>query len=174
MSSKYLGFLALAAVSVVAACGAPVGTEPADSKIVLGKTSGGTTTLTNPLAVCPTTPYDSVTVAVGTQGGTIQVGKHSLVIPARALSQTVTISMVNPGDNTASVRFHPGGLQFNWLALPVLTLNYKGCSTSAAPKIVYIDDTSYILEWLSTLFLDPKNSQIQSYIQHFSRYAVAW
>jgi hypothetical protein len=184
MSRKYFGMVALVGLGLIAACATPLGTEPAQSTIMLAKTKNGTTTTTttttttptNPLAVCPVTAYDSVAVVVGPQGGTIKAGKHTLVIPMGALSQTIKISMVNPGDATASVRFHPEGLQFNAWALPILTLNYKGCSTSPTPSIVYVADdwTSYILEWLSTYFLDTTNKQIQSFIQHFSRYAVAW
>jgi hypothetical protein len=134
----------------------------------------GTTTTQPVLASCPRAGYDSTAVAIGTGGGTIALGKHRLVIPAGALSSTVTISMVIPGDSTASARFHPDGLVFNAFKPATLTLSYKGCKTGTTPSVVYIDETFNLLAWLSTLFLDQTNGSVSSFVGHFSRYAVAW
>ncbi|MGE0440328.1 MAG: hypothetical protein AB7S39_07525 [Gemmatimonadales bacterium] len=173
------------AVLAMTACAAPLGVDDT-SPATFRRSSTSKLTSSDPtldaslptslgsLAVCPRARYDSTAAVVGPKGGTLAVGKHKFVIPARALADTVTISMVIPGDSTASVRFYPEGLQFNWLALPVLTLSYSGCDTGTAPSVVYVDDAGSILAWLSTLFLDPKNKEVQSYLQHFSRYAVAW
>ncbi len=77
------------------------------------------------LLTCQEQQYEVTYQTVGSQGGTIRVGKHSLSIPRGALSQNVRIKAEQLSGSTNSVRFSPEGLQFQKQA--VLTLNYQNC-----------------------------------------------
>ena len=130
---------------------------------------------TTGLLKCSDLPYDSTTQVIGAAGGTISAGVNTLVIPAGALTQSTTITMVQPtGDKVNAVRFQPEGLQF---AKPAsLTMSYANCNLlgSLAPKrIAYTDDALSILYYLlsvDNLF----TRKVTGQLNHFSEYAVAW
>ena len=124
------------------------------------------------LLSCSTQTYDSVTQSVGAAGGTINVGGHKLVIPAGALSSTVSITAVTPAVNHREVQFQPHGLQFDKKA--TLTLSYSGCSLISQlipKKIVYMDSALNPLELILSLDI-PLLKKVSGKIDHFSGYAV--
>jgi hypothetical protein len=125
------------------------------------------------LLSCSTQPYAVATQTVGPQGGVIVVGTHRLVIPADALSQSVTIRAEQVPGRVNSVRFSPEGLRFEKPA--ALTLSYSNCSflLSVLKKVVYTDEQLRILELLPSIDLR-FNQTVTGSIRHFSRYAVAW
>ena len=130
---------------------------------------------TTGLLKCSDLPYDSTTQVIGPSGGTISAGVNTLVIPAGALTQSTTITMVQPtGDKVNAVRFQPEGLQFAKSAS--LTMSYANCNLlgSLAPKrIAYTDDALSILYYLlsvDNLF----TKKVTGQLNHFSEYAVAW
>jgi hypothetical protein len=53
------------------------------------------------IASCPNPPKDNASQKVGPAGGTVQVGPHTLTIPAGALSKDVTIT-AKTGPRTAT------------------------------------------------------------------------
>ena len=124
------------------------------------------------LLSCSQQPYVAVTKVIGTQGGTIQVGTHSLAIPAGALTKSYTIKAEQVPNRVNSVRFSPEGLKF---AKPAkLTLSYANCSPLLLLKrVVYTDELLRILELIPSLD-NLKNKTVTGDIRHFSRYAVAW
>jgi hypothetical protein len=132
--------------------------------------------LTPDLGLLSCTPIaaDSVTDTIGPDGGTIQVGPHTLTIPAGALLAPVAITAVAPSDTVNHVQFQPQGLQF--LQPASLTLSYANCSILGLPvprQIAYTTDALVILEYLGSLD-DPRNQTVTASIHHFSEYAVAW
>jgi hypothetical protein len=123
---------------------------------------------------CTPQPEASAQARIGIAGGTIRAGKHTLTIPAGALSQTVTITMVAPSDSLVDVVFGPEGLTFNKGRTPTLTLDYSNCGGSLLnlkKRIVYSDNLLNILEILSSLD-NLGTSKVSAPIKHFSRYAV--
>ncbi len=123
---------------------------------------------------CTPLPAASTSATIGSAGGTLQVGPHTLAIPAGALSGPVTITATAPADNVNTVQFQPEGLVF---AKPAaLTMSYANCSTLGllGPKrVVFTDDALAILEVL--LSVDSRSSQtVVGRLQHFSHYAVAY
>lgn len=124
------------------------------------------------LLSCSPQPYVSTTQVVGTNGGTIYVGTHKLVIPAGALSRSYTIRAEQVTSRVNSVRFSPEGLQFAKLAK--LTLSYSNCSPLLLLKrVVYTDELLRILELIPSLD-NIRTQTVTGDIRHFSRYAVAW
>jgi hypothetical protein len=125
------------------------------------------------LLSCSTQPYAVTTQTVGRAGGVIVVGTHKLVIPADALTSSVTIRAEQVPGSTNSVRFSPEGLRFQRQAS--LTLSYRNCSLllSVLKKVVYTDEQLRILELLPSVDLRLEQS-VTAPISHFSRYAVAW
>jgi hypothetical protein len=124
------------------------------------------------LLSCSPQDYAISSKVIGSKGGTISIGSHSLEIPQGALSQPVTIVAEQITGSTNSVRFGPEGLRF---ARPArLTLSYNNCLTvPAAKRIVYTDDQLKVLELLQSVDKD-RSKTVTSPIDHFSRYAVAY
>ena len=126
------------------------------------------------LLACTPLPYDSVTQTIGPEGGTIQVGAHTLWVPPGALDTAVSITAVAPSDTVNHVRFQPEGLTFQQPA--ALVTGYGNCDLlgSTLPKrIAYTTDALQILDYLPSL--DDRESQtVRGWLRHFSEYAVAW
>lgn len=136
-----------------------------------GGVVGGVLELTG-LLRCEEQRYEVNYETIGPRGGTITVGKHSLVIPKGALRKNVRIKAEQMRGPTNSVRFSPEGLQFEKSA--VLSLNYKNCQDVKLPKaVVYTTEKLDILEILRSLDLR-KQRTVVAPIDHFSRYAVAF
>jgi hypothetical protein len=124
------------------------------------------------LLTCQEQQYAVTYQTVGSQGGTIKIGKHFLVIPRGALRSNVRIKAEQMSGSTNSVRFSPEGLQFQKPA--VLALNYQNCQNVAVPKaVVYTTEQLKVLEILKSLDLLQART-ISAPIDHFSRYAVAY
>jgi hypothetical protein len=124
------------------------------------------------LLVCSSQPYDIERKTIGSDGGTINVGSHTLVIPRGALKKKTAITAEQiPGRNN-SVRFSPEGLEFQKSAS--LTMSYKNCLLVLIKKhIVYTDEKLNILEVLKSIDLFGKRT-VTAPIDHFSRYVVAY
>ena len=124
------------------------------------------------LLTCQEQQYAVTYQTVGSQGGTIKIGKHSLTIPKGALRSNVQIKAEQMSGSTNSVRFIPEGLHFEKQA--ILALNYQNCQNVEVPKaVVYTTEKLKILEILQSLDL-LKSRTIAAPIDHFSRYAVAF
>jgi hypothetical protein len=136
-----------------------------------GGVVGGLLKITG-LLTCQEQQYASTYQTVGSQGGTIRIGKHALVIPKGALRKNVRIRAEQMQGPTNSVRFSPEGLQFQKPA--TLLLNYQNCENVETPKaVVYTTEEFKILEVLRSLDLLNKQT-VTAPIDHFSRYAVAF
>jgi hypothetical protein len=124
------------------------------------------------LLVCTSQPYAVTRKTIGSDGGTIVVGSHTLVIPRGALSKKTTITAEQIRGRTNSLRFSPEGLRFEKPA--DLTMSYKNCLVVLLSKrIVYTDENLKVLEVLRSLDLFSKRT-VTAPIDHFSRYAVAF
>jgi hypothetical protein len=136
-----------------------------------GNVLGGVLKITG-LLTCQEQQYAVTSATIGPSGGTIRVGKHSLVIPKGALRSSVRIKAEQIRGSTNSVRFSPEGLQFEKQA--VLALNYENCQNTEVPKtVVYTTEKLKVLEILKSLDL-LRSRTIAAPIDHFSRYAVAY
>jgi hypothetical protein len=124
------------------------------------------------LLTCKSLPYTSASTMIGPDGGTIRVGKATLVVPRGALSQRVTIKAEQVSGKTNSIRFSPEGLKFSRPA--TLTMSYDNCLLILPTKrIVYTDESLRVLEILRTLDLRLTKT-VSAPIDHFSRYAIAY
>ena len=105
---------------IVLACGALMAASCSDPPPRLDATSTGpgSADLLGPivqnlgLLSCEPLAADTVSQVVGAAGGVIQVGPHTLEIPAEALAEDVTITAVLPSDTVNVLYFEPHGLQF--------------------------------------------------------------
>ena len=124
------------------------------------------------LLKCEEQRYDVTQKTIGPKGGTIKVGKHTLVIPKGALRKNVKIKAEQMRGKTNSVRLSPHGLEFEKPA--VLILSYQNCKNVEVPKaIVYTTEKFEVREILKSLDL-LRQRVITAPIDHFSRYAVAY
>ena len=123
-------------------------------------------------------PFDeaSRTATIGTLGGTIRVGPHSLLIPPGALlSPTAITARITKNDYSHSVLFSPAGLQFAVPAL--LTLSYDGCDRQTLLQklqVVYTSDNLGLILSLLPSVNEPFHKTTTGTVNHFSRYAVAY
>ena len=127
----------------------------------------------SPFPMCDPLAYDAETKIIGPQGGDIHIGPHKLRIPRGALSVPTVVTGEMPVDTLVSVRLSPHGLQFE---RPVtLELSYKHCYLPQwyRYRLAYIDDLNNILEL--PFSHDKKGlDEVKGYIDHFSRYAIAY
>ena len=140
-----------------------------DSAVVAAGLLGS---VTNGLMSCPALPASSTSKTIGTGGGTITVGPHSLVIPAGALAGNVTIKASIQSEKAIRVHFEPDGLKF---AKPAtLTMSYAHCgliNTLLLRRIDYVSPNLSVLEQL--LSVDNLLARrVSAQLQHFSDYAV--
>ncbi len=161
------------ATLIVLSCGDPM---------PFGVTPGGrkpagdllTSPLPTGLLQCSPLAYDSVTQAIGPEGGALQVGPHTLTVPPGALDTAVSITAVAPSDTVNRVQFQPEGLTF---AQPAsLTMSYANCNLlglSVPKQIAYTTDALTILEYLFSVD-NPPSQTTSGRLEHFSTYAVAW
>ena len=111
---------------------------------------------------------------IGPNGGTLNVGEYTLVVPAGALDRQVKITMRQVRDTVNSVRFGPEGLKFSRSAR--LTMYYYNCRQlpdGREHRMAYVDESLSVLESPKSRD-DAKRYEVSADIDHFSRYAVAW
>ncbi len=132
----------------------------------------GTVLGVSDLLVCSPEPYKKTRQTIGPNGGTIEVGNHTLVIPRGALKKKTKITAEQIAGRNNSIRFSPEGLQFKKPAS--LTMSYRNCLlVLIQKKIVYTDEKLNILEVLRSLDLFGRKT-VTAPIDHFSRYVVAY
>ncbi len=125
------------------------------------------------LVRCTPLPYDSVTQAIGPEGGTLTVGIHKLVVPPLALTNTVNITAVAPSDTVNLVRFGPNGLVFQHPAF--LVMSYANCKVRLidSPRIAQVTDGLDLLAYVLSLN-DFLTKRVIGQLNHFSGYAMSW
>jgi hypothetical protein len=122
---------------------------------------------------CETRTSEVDSGVFGPDGGTLLFGTSRLIIPAGALTDTITISATMVEGFDSRVEFQPHGLQF--LKPAGLLLNTSGCSIdpSVVPDVVYLSESGEILETIPATY-DPHWHTLAAAIQHFSGYAIAF
>jgi len=127
------------------------------------------------LLQCSNLSYATATQTIGSGGGTIRVGPHTLTVPLGALSSPVAITAtLVTGRGVNAVRFQPEGLKFARSAS--LAMSYANCSLLGRllPKrIAYVGDGLSILSYLLSID-NLLAKQVTGRVDHFSNYAVAW
>lgn len=166
----------LLAVSAAISCGLEKTTAPAAPQAdLIGSTLSATGQLVGSLLTCSPLPADADSARIGPNGGTLQMGPHSLVIPRGALTSTIWIKGEVVSDDVNSIRFSPEGLRF---AKPAaLVMSYRNCSLTGGlltPKrIAYTRENLNIIEWVPSVD-NILNRTVTGRLDHFSRYAVGW
>jgi hypothetical protein len=176
-STRFL-FRVLAGFALVGVVSCAVPTDPSveaadhQASLNLGGIVNG---VVDGLLACTPMPQASASKVIGRDGGTIQVGPHTLYFPPGALSAPTLIRAVAPSDRVNSVVLEPHGIQFTG-PRPHLTLSYSNCGVVQRllpHKIAYTTDLLGILDILNSvdnLF----KKEVSAPLDHFSRYAVAW
>lgn len=166
-------FVALV-LAVSAACAdktAPLSPAPAPELSLLGDLLAVSEPVTGVLA-CQVTESHKATQIVGPFGGTINVGPHSLYIPAGALSYNQTITATAPAGKVVEVKFKPHGLKFS--KKTYLTMSYRDCGLvgQLLPRIAYVDENLNILEVLLSV-PNVLRQTVTGPTDHFSSYMLA-
>jgi hypothetical protein len=123
---------------------------------------------------CTPLPAASASAVIGKDGGVLQVGPHRLVIPPKALAKDVLITAEMPSESNNSIVFGPEGLQFKQAAS--LTMSFANCGAWGqlkALQIAYTDDLLEVKELIPSM-ADNRSKTITGWLEHFSRYAVAY
>lgn len=170
-------FVALV-LAISAACSdktAPLSPAPAPELSLIGDLTGVVSQLSEPVTgvlECRVAESHTATKVVGPFGGTIQVGPHSLYIPAGALSSNQTITATAPAGNVVEVEFQPHGLKFS--RKTYLTMSYRDCGLvgQLLPRIAYVDEKLNILEVLLSV-PNVFRQTVTGPTDHFSSYMLA-
>ena len=146
------------------------GPQAAPQASLIGDLLGGTG-----LLQCSNLSYATATQTIGSEGGTMRLGPHTLMVPAGALSSPVAITAaLVTGSGVNAVHFQPEGLKFARSAS--LTMGYANSNLLGRllPKrIAYVSDGLSIISYL--LSLDNLFAkQVTGRVDHFSNYAVSW
>ena len=178
VSMMFLGLLMMAGVSCSTDSATAPSSEPTSSPELGLLDNGGLlgTGLLKGLLYCSPLPAATASKTIGVQGGSINVGPHTLYVPPGALNRSLTITAEVVRDSVNSVRLLPEGLQFNQRIPAVLTLSYANCSLLGRilPKrVVYTSERLGILEILASLD-NILTKKVSAPLKHFSRYAVAY
>jgi hypothetical protein len=185
--NAFVSALLVMSVIALASCDNPASPNLPGARSNSAKTSQSSLQQLSGLAYCPQS-YDSVTQAIGPEGGMITVGSHTFWVDSLALTDTVSITAVAPADTVRWVRFSPEGLQFRpnpthgYPTGALLYTNYKECEMipSMALRIAQVDDSMHILGYLESVSSGRKrqwskgNQYIYGWIPHFSSYAISW
>jgi hypothetical protein len=156
-----------AALLVVVACHEPSPTGPPETSLLGGLLQGPGLLTCSPLA-----PY-SAAQGIGPEGGVLEVGPHTLVVPSGALSQVVTLGAEVVSEPVNRIRFQPEGLRFREPA--ALTMSYANCDRLPLlpRRIAYTSERLALLDYLLS-WDDAGASRVTAELHHFSSYAVAW
>jgi hypothetical protein len=177
ISMMFLGLLLVAGTSCTTDSPSTPSETTAPDLGLLGNNGGllGTGLLKG-LLYCSPLPSASASQTIGLQGGTINVGPHSIYFPPGALTRPVRITAEVVHDSVNSVRLLPEGLQFAKGRPARLTLSYSNCSLLGKmlpKKIVYTEDDLDVLQILFSLD-NILTRKVSADLEHFSRYAVAY
>jgi hypothetical protein len=111
-------------------------------------------------------------VHIGPEGGVIQLGRHSLTIPAGAVDADIDFRIAWASLTGIASDCLPSGLVFNVPA--TLTLSYVGTQFEdvADPRlnIYYAKNDGTVERYPSTV--DPVNKTVSCPLNHFSRYIL--
>jgi len=182
MMRRWLPLLAIATLGAGSACGGPDATAPArvgaatpaaadkrgnppgsvGAPKIIANGNGG-------LQGC--TPRDPQygTATIGPSGGELDVGPNRLIIPAGALTTTVTVAGTTPSDADPTIHFEPHGLQFKKPA--GLILDASNCTD--VPAVVYINEIGAAGPPIPAIYSTWWHT-VAAPIDHFSDYEVAF
>ena len=124
------------------------------------------------LTPCDPQPTGTTGRWIGPKGGVLKAGKHTLVIPPKALKEPTWITMKAPSGTINRVALTPDGLTFKVPAQ--LGLSYANCwlKPDAKQLVVYINDQLVILETTPSES-DPLSQTVYGTVTHFSDYALS-
>jgi hypothetical protein len=123
---------------------------------------------------CRPQPAATAAAWIGPKGGFLKAGKHTLKVPAGALSTTVWIKMEAPSSSINRVVFSPSGLTFNSGYPAHLVMSYANCVVppGAEQQIVHINDRLQVIETAPSE-TDPATLTVDGKLLHFSDYALS-
>jgi len=172
MKAVRLVAVLLAACLAVTSCGEPPAAPavPAPQADLFGS-------LLQPVGLlkCSQLPFATETKTIGSAGGTMTAGPHTLLIPSGALKHPTEITMsIRMSGGVNGVHFEPEGLQFERSA--ALTMSYANCDLLGRllPKrIAYTTDALDVITYLLS-FDNLFGKRVTGKLDHFSDYVVAW
>ena len=171
--TRLAGPMAVLAVLGIAACehaGDPSAPERLLSTAVEGDVQ-------EPLA-CPTDIALSAQAAIGPSGGTLSAGGHQVVIPAGALTETLTFTLTAPAGTPLLIEATAEGLGHVLFKKPVtVVVDYGRCPAdevkAGALSAWYVEGTPPRLLKRMSGAQEPAASTYRFYTDHFSGYVIA-
>jgi hypothetical protein len=109
---------------------------------------------------------------IGTDGGVIHLGRHTLTVPAGAVSGDINFTFAIASVNAVALDCGPTGLTFQ---TPVtLQFSYQGTQYDHMdnPDLrIYYAAPDGTFEWMPSV-VDPVNRTVTTQLNHFSRYIL--
>lgn len=119
----------------------------------------------------------SVSVTIGSAGGTMSVNGHSLMVPAGALTEPLTFTMSTVAGSSVEVSLsaqNQKGAPVTVFASPVqLSLSYSGAKVKnvSALKVAYL--VNGVIVAVQPSEVDKSQKVVRSWLSHFSDYGIA-
>jgi len=127
------------------------------------------------LAKCRPLKPETAHRRIGSAGGSLVIGPHTLTVPPGALSREVMIhARIAGGKSVNVVEFKPDGLVFQTPA--VLTMSYANCDRegrTSALAIAVVNDTLGVVDYIPSSD-DAATGTVTGSVPDLTNYAVAW
>jgi hypothetical protein len=179
------GVLALVVFAAVPACQSPEASGPSALRDPGGASSLRGTTNTNSnlnvqsdqdgphsVACAPSDPIVATT-RLGARGGTLVVGESRLIVPAGALSDTVTITATRLGNGTSTIQLEPKGLRLQKSASLVLSGANCALPHEGSASVLNVESDGSIIDTRPADYV-PSLGIVTTAIARFSGYAIAF
>jgi hypothetical protein len=164
----------LLAALLLGSCSVDRAVSPPPNADLTADLLGEASKVVGTLLTCRPLPASTASAVIGSEGGTLRIGPHTLTVPRGALREPTRITATAPSDSVNSVDFQPEGLRFRKNVQ--ITLSYANCGlvASTLPKrVMYVNDDLQILEILVSLD-NVLLKKTTGSTDHFSRYAVGY
>lgn len=127
---------------------------------------------------CPTDVTLSGQAVIGPSGGTLSAGGHQVVIPAGALTETLTFTLAAPAGTPLLIEASAEGLGHVLFKKPVtVVIDYSRCPAGelddGALSAWYVEGTPPKLLKRMSGAQEPAASTYHFYTDHFSGYVIA-
>ena len=170
--SRFAGPMAVLAILGIAAC--EQAGDPSAPERLLSTVDGAAP---EPLE-CPTDVTLSGQAVIGPSGGTLRAGRHQVVIPAGALTETLTFTLAAPAGTPLLIEASAQGLEHVPFKKPVtVVVDYARCPAgevdAGALSAWYVEGSPPQLLKRMSGAQEPAASTYRFYTDHFSGYVIA-
>jgi hypothetical protein len=128
--------------------------------------------------VCPNTEPRAARGTIGSMGGTLSLGGHSITLPPGAVVEPTRFTIVEPESPNVEIQIHAAGREsFQFLLPATVTISYDRCGQqgidSSELVVWHVDEVTGALLELMGGVADPAEREITFQTGHLSGFVIA-